>query len=198
VTWDEDQPLPEDKDIKAAHPVRSGRHEEYQEAMRMVGAKRSKGALVELVSWLLIRVKDVSVDLARHVNRDRNATSACSAEPSCWCDTCELRRVRERLQWMVDRAAAGQNGTPSLDGYRELGAKAARAENEATLLRVELLVETQNDQPWPVAQIVERLADAADHLMRDHDCDAHGYESVCAARDAGRAWLAARAARGAS
>lgn len=58
IEWDVDRPIPEDAAIKAAHPTRSGRHDEYQEAMRMVGAKRSKGALVELVSWLLIRVKD--------------------------------------------------------------------------------------------------------------------------------------------
>ena len=54
----DDQPLPEDEAIKAAHPTRSGRHKEYAEAMRMVGAKRSKGALVELVSWLLIQLAD--------------------------------------------------------------------------------------------------------------------------------------------
>ncbi len=56
--WDDDRELPEDEAIAAAHPTRSGRHVEYQTAMRMVGAKRSKGALVELVSWLLIRAVD--------------------------------------------------------------------------------------------------------------------------------------------
>lgn len=45
------------------------------------------------------------------------------------------------------------------------------------------------DRPWPPSDFVRRLADAADHLMLDHACDAHGYESVCAARDAARAWL---------
>jgi len=55
--WD-DYPLPEDKDIKAAHPLRTGRHDLYAEAMRLVGAKRSKGALVELVNWLLSKVED--------------------------------------------------------------------------------------------------------------------------------------------
>ena len=41
--------------IKAAHPTRNGSHETYATAMRMVGARRSKGALVELVNWLLQR-----------------------------------------------------------------------------------------------------------------------------------------------
>lgn len=45
------------------------------------------------------------------------------------------------------------------------------------------------DEPWALYRIVERLADAADHLLRDHDCDAHGYEAVNAARDAAREWL---------
>lgn len=50
---DGDRPLPEDDAIKAAHPTRTGRHDLYAEAMRMVGAKHSKGALVDLVNWLL-------------------------------------------------------------------------------------------------------------------------------------------------
>lgn len=48
-----DSALPEDEQIAAAHPTRTGRHDLYAEAMRMVGAKRSKGALVDLVNWLL-------------------------------------------------------------------------------------------------------------------------------------------------
>ena len=50
--WD-DTPLPEDAAIDAAHPSRTGQHEIWDEAMRFVGARRSKGALVGLVNWLL-------------------------------------------------------------------------------------------------------------------------------------------------
>jgi hypothetical protein len=46
-------------------------------------------------------------------------------------------------------------------------------------------------QPWPTKDVLARLADAADHLLRDHGCDAHGYEGVGAARDQARA-IAAR------
>lgn len=55
--WDDthDQPLPEDADIDAAFPTRSGRHDLYAEAMRLVGARRSKSGLVALVNWLLHR-----------------------------------------------------------------------------------------------------------------------------------------------
>lgn len=50
-----DMPLPEDDAIAEAYPTRSGRHDLYAEAMRMVGAKRSKGQLVMLVNWLLLQ-----------------------------------------------------------------------------------------------------------------------------------------------
>jgi hypothetical protein len=48
-----DSAQPEDDAIKSAHPSRTGKHETYGEAMRLVGARRSKGALVALVNWLL-------------------------------------------------------------------------------------------------------------------------------------------------
>jgi len=52
--WDEDdRGLPEDSAIHAAHPVRSGAHDRYMDAARMVGAKRSKYALIDLVNWLM-------------------------------------------------------------------------------------------------------------------------------------------------
>lgn len=54
IEWtQEDLPLPEDAVIHAAHPNRTGAHERYQEALRLVGAKRSKYALVDLVNWML-------------------------------------------------------------------------------------------------------------------------------------------------
>jgi hypothetical protein len=43
------------------------------------------------------------------------------------------------------------------------------------------------DQPWSVIDTLRRLADAAEHLLDVHGCDAHGYEevsgSVARARD---------------
>lgn len=56
--WAEDDlPLPEDAEILAAHPLKTDRHDLYMEAMRLVGAKRSKYALVDLVNWLLHRIE---------------------------------------------------------------------------------------------------------------------------------------------
>ena len=54
-----DQPIPEDDAIRAAHPIHTGNHFIFDEAMRMVGAKRSKGALVDLVNWLLSRIDEL-------------------------------------------------------------------------------------------------------------------------------------------
>lgn len=49
-----DKPIPEDEAIKAAHPMRTGKHAVYVRALEMVSAKHSKGALVEMVNWLLV------------------------------------------------------------------------------------------------------------------------------------------------
>ncbi len=51
----DDKPLPEDEEIRAAFPTYSGRHDTYAQAMRLVGARHSKGGLVALVNWLLVR-----------------------------------------------------------------------------------------------------------------------------------------------
>ena len=53
----DDQPLPEDEEIEAAFPTRSGRHDLYTEAMRMVGARYSKQGLVALVNMFLHRAE---------------------------------------------------------------------------------------------------------------------------------------------
>ena len=58
----EDGPQPEDEAIHAAHPTRSGNHEAYAEAMRLVGSRHSKGSLIALVTWLLLRGSDAWVE----------------------------------------------------------------------------------------------------------------------------------------
>jgi hypothetical protein len=54
--WD-DKPDEWTPEIEKAFPTRSESHEEYATAMRMVGNRRSKGALVALVNWLLVRLE---------------------------------------------------------------------------------------------------------------------------------------------
>jgi hypothetical protein len=41
-------------------------------------------------------------------------------------------------------------------------------------------------EPWPLRDVLVRLADAAEHLLRDHDCDTHGYEGIKEATQAAR------------
>jgi hypothetical protein len=40
--------------------------------------------------------------------------------------------------------------------------------------------------PWPLVDTLLRMAQAVDHLLAAHNCDAHGYESAGYARDAAR------------
>lgn len=53
--WADDRPTPEDAEIQAAHPARTGNHERFQRALELVSARHSKGALVDLVNWLLTK-----------------------------------------------------------------------------------------------------------------------------------------------
>ena len=54
VHWDDIEDEWADQ-IREAFPTRSGSHDHYAEAMRMVGHRHSKGELVALVNWLLVR-----------------------------------------------------------------------------------------------------------------------------------------------
>lgn len=45
--------MTEQEKIEAAHPMKTGRHDLYKEAMRLVGEREAKYDLVNLVNWLL-------------------------------------------------------------------------------------------------------------------------------------------------
>lgn len=51
--------------IESAHPLTTGRHDLYNEAMRLVGERHGKGDLVDLVNWLLYRIE--RIEAGRHV-----------------------------------------------------------------------------------------------------------------------------------
>lgn len=44
--------------IAAAHPLMTGDHDRYARAQAMVFARHSKGDLVDLVNWLLMRAEE--------------------------------------------------------------------------------------------------------------------------------------------
>jgi hypothetical protein len=80
----------------------------------------------------------------------------------------ERAETAERDAYLQDEAAAALRATVS---ERRL----------AELLRM--------DTPWPLRSIVERLADAADHLLSFHACDADCHEGMRYAELAAREWL---------
>jgi hypothetical protein len=77
----------------------------------------------------------------------------------------------------------------------ELPTAVARTEVESLNVQVSGLVAMlarleAADTPWPLKDILSKLADGADHLLADHCCDQHGYEELMAARDAARRLIA--------
>lgn len=76
----------------------------------------------------------------------------------------------------------------------------ARYEREAQCLRMAIValespVEPTPDPhgmstPWPLPDVLAKLIAATEHLLRDHDCDAHGHEEYKAAVDSGKTLLA--------
>lgn len=54
----------EERAIDAAFPLKTGRHDLWAEAMRLVGERHEKGDLVELVNWLLFRNDESEKSLA--------------------------------------------------------------------------------------------------------------------------------------
>lgn len=125
-------------------------------------------------------------DAAEHFGADRGSLSGC-----------QIKGYEGGLLGYI-RDQEGQ-----LARYRSevdpitLAMEAMRSEHATALLRVEevgygrgVSDTLRMAQPWSVPGLVAKLADAADHLLRDHDCDSHGWEEVGAARDAARTWLA--------
>jgi hypothetical protein len=49
--------------------------------------------------------------------------------------------------------------------------------------------------PWSLVETVQRLAEGAEHLLHDHNCDAQGYEGLTFAVRAARDWLGKLTAR---
>lgn len=82
----EDRPLPEDRLIEAAHPMETDLHALYADAVRMVGAKHSKYALVDLVNWLLVQIECLKklhgrpILFSQRQMLERSDLKACAAE----------------------------------------------------------------------------------------------------------------------
>lgn len=106
--WDDDADEWSDA-IDAAFPTRSGSHAAYATALEMVGHRRTKGALLALVNWLLVRVERAEAALA--AERKARALAAadwdaaiCRAVDSRDAALAEAARLRAELATL--RAAA--------------------------------------------------------------------------------------------
>lgn len=104
----------------------------------------------------------------------RTEIEAKFADPSMKSWTLAMTRTRIReLEAMHDDAMAGWKSCV----IKQQNVKARVSAFEAAL---------GFDTPWPIHEVLARLADAADHLLRIHDCDAHGHELVRSAEQAAR------------
>jgi hypothetical protein len=75
------------------------------------------------------------------------------------------------------------NGPPDECMYASDEAKLELAEEMLEKAEAKLDVLMRVGTPWPLRDVLKKLADAADHLLSNHDCDLHGYEEVSHARD---------------
>jgi hypothetical protein len=60
----------------------------------------------------------------------------------------------------------------------------------AERIEAELTATFAADTPWPLPEVLAKLAHAADTLFDQYNYDGHGYEEIVSARDAARAFLA--------
>jgi hypothetical protein len=142
---------------------------------------------VELARDYLARTSRISsgdIDAARTLARavlDYEATMETLHE--------ERDEARANFRWMVEHAA-----DEKLDGYRELGAKAAKAEQERDDARAEveqLRAALGMDRPWPITTTLPKLIEAGEILLRVMDYDGHGWEQIDHAIESAKQIIAA-------
>ena len=133
MAWD-DGPLPEDEEIRATHPTRTHLHETYGEAMRLVGATRSKGKLVDLVNWLL-----VERDKARSEAETAKVCEAFITETAAL--PCKWEGLRK------DKAGNIYGGVPVPDpNWREHGFVSGDQCGECVSCKARKLLKKENNQ----------------------------------------------------
>ena len=71
---------------------------------------------------------------------------------------------------------------------KRLTARLAEVERERDELRLAIAAvqSAAFERPWGLFDVLARLVEGTDHLFQVHGCDAHGYETLMAARDAAR------------
>lgn len=107
--WD-DKELAEDSEIENVHPTKTGDHKTYEEAMRLVGARRSKHGLCELVNWLLVRILTERVKALEEANELLGDALAClnGETPEDMSKAAARRLVMERIEMFLRYGALAQ------------------------------------------------------------------------------------------
>jgi hypothetical protein len=121
--WDEDKRDEWSEAIDAAFPTRSGKHDLYATAMKMVSHRHTKAALVSLVNWLLSEQADLRHKLAADAENQR---MALRDERDAW---------KKRAQTAEDENAMLLDDYPENHRLWDQRDK-ARAERDAALAEV--------------------------------------------------------------
>lgn len=104
-----------------------------------------------------------------------------------------LRQTRLNTETITECRAAERDRDAAINDLAAARIRcgvAVRAQDAAlaTTARLREVVRSvvRDDSPYPLTEVLTQLADAADHLLGAHSCDAHGYEGVGFARDVAR------------
>lgn len=90
----------------------------------------------------------------------------------------DMVKLAEEAEWL--RARSDERGALMVEAIRQRDRLAAAL--DAVL---------GQDRTWPARDVVVGLAKSVDHLLRDHDCDTHGWEETQRCRDEAPRLLAA-------
>jgi hypothetical protein len=95
---------------------------------------------------------------------------------------------------LVGRIASAMGAAPFCGGHPVGGSREAAQYPSCGACRyamaaVALAMREGAEQPWPLADAVALLAERARHLLRDHDCDHHGWEETDRAIEAAHAYF---------
>ena len=109
-------------------------------------------------------------------------------------DYCEGHSGRGWYWWDSEYPEEGSQGPyPTYDAAVASGIEAYGDEFSVELnahtsriseLEEQLAAVLAMDKPRPLSAVLKKLLEATDHLLRDHDCDAHGWELIDGAKRA--------------
>lgn len=139
------------------------------------------------VDSLFAHIERLTVERER-LTKDREEARALvrrfeACEQSDWVDDAEVSSMfkafgRAITRWDAEPSEVAAPVDQCAPQGKAAQAHCASCEKLQKTLRL--------DSPWSFISVLERLADAADHLLKGHDCDAHGWEGIGLARNAAR------------